>query len=157
MAAIWRLPILFVCENNLYAMSTRFDETFATPTIAARAAGYGIPGEVVDGTDFFAVREAGRRAIERARAGEGPTLLEMQTYRYYGHSKSDKREYRTREEEASWQERDCIQKLRASIGISDEAYAALDAEVMREVDEAVTFAQESPEPEVEDWEAVIYA
>lgn len=157
MAAIWRLPILFVCENNLYAMSTRFDETFATPTIAARAGGYGIPGEVVDGTDFFAVREAGARAVERARAGDGPTLLEMQTYRYYGHSKSDKREYRTREEEASWQERDCIQKLRADLNISDADYESLDAAVMQEVDEAVAFAQESPEPEVEDWEAVIYA
>lgn len=157
MAAIWKLPLLFVCENNLYAMSTRFDEAFATPTIAARAAGYGIHGEVVDGTDFFAVRDAIWQAGERARAGEGPSLIEMQTYRYYGHSKSDKREYRTREEEADWQNRDCIQKLRRTIGISDGDYAAMDAEINSEVDEAVAFAESSPEPPVEDWESVIYA
>ncbi|MBV9471034.1 MAG: thiamine pyrophosphate-dependent dehydrogenase E1 component subunit alpha [Abitibacteriaceae bacterium] len=157
MAAIWRLPILYVCENNLYAMSTRYDEAFATPTIAARAAGYGIPGEVVDGTDFFAVRAAGERAVQRARQGEGPTLLEMQTYRYYGHSKSDKREYRTREEEAEWQSRDCIEKLRLSMHFSDESLHALDAEVLHEVDEAVEFAMQSPEPAVEEWEDVVYA
>jgi TPP-dependent pyruvate/acetoin dehydrogenase alpha subunit len=157
MAAVWKLPILFICENNLYAMSTRLDEASSGPTIAARAAGYGIPGEVVDGTDFFAVRDAVQQYADRARRGEGPTLLEMQTYRYYGHSKSDKREYRTREEENDWRTRDCIEKLRLAIGIPDENYSALDAETMREVDEAVEFAMNSPEPEVEDWESVVYA
>jgi TPP-dependent pyruvate/acetoin dehydrogenase alpha subunit len=157
MAAIWRLPIIFLCENNLYAMSTRFDEAFATPTIAARAAGYGIAGETVDGSDFFAVREAFGRAAERARAGEGPTLLEAHTYRYYGHSKSDQREYRTREEENQWRERDCIEKLRLVMSVTDDELAALDAEVMSEVDEAVEFARSSPDPVVEDWEAAIYA
>jgi pyruvate dehydrogenase E1 component alpha subunit len=157
MAAVWKLPILFICENNLYAMSTRLDEASSGPTIAARAAGYGIPGEVVDGTDFFAVREAVQKYVDRARHGEGPTLLEMQTYRYYGHSKSDKREYRTREEENDWRTRDCIEKLRLAIVIADEDYKALDAEVTREVDEAVEFAMNSPEPEVEVWEDVVYA
>lgn len=157
MAAIWRLPILYVCENNLYAMSTPFDETCATPTVAARAAGYGFPGETVDGTDFFAVREATQKAVERAQKGEGPTLLEMHTYRYYGHSKSDKREYRTREEEEEWRSRDCIEKLRLAIGVSDQEFAALDEEVTAEVDEAVAFAMQSPEPLVEDWEEQIYA
>jgi pyruvate dehydrogenase E1 component alpha subunit len=157
MAAIWRLPLIFICENNLYAMSTRFDEAFATPTIASRAAGYGIPGEVVDGTDFFAVRDAMRRAARRARAGQGPTLLEMQTYRYYGHSKSDQREYRTRDEEADWRTRDCIDKLRAAMQLGDDAYASLDAEVGAAIDQAEEFARQSPEPPVEDWDAVIYA
>jgi len=157
MAAIWRLPILFVCENNLYAMSTHFNDAFATPTIAARAAGYGIPGEIVDGTDFFAVRAAIEKGAERARAGHGPTLLEMQTYRYYGHSKSDKREYRTREEEAHWHTQDPILKLRTAMEISEADFEALDAEIMAEVDEAVEFATNSPEPEVEVWEDVIYA
>lgn len=157
MAAIWKLPVVFICENNLYAMSTRFDEAFATPTIAARAAGYGIPGESVDGIDFFAMREAFGRAADRARKGEGPTLLEAQTYRYYGHSKSDKREYRTREEEAEWRSRDCIERLRAAIEISDEDFAAMDAEVTTEIDESVEFARSSPDPEVEDWEMAIYA
>jgi TPP-dependent pyruvate/acetoin dehydrogenase alpha subunit len=138
-------------------MSTHYNDAFATPTIAARAAGYGIPGEIVDGTDFFAVRAAIEKAAERARAGHGPSLLEMQTYRYYGHSKSDKREYRTREEEAHWHTQDPILKLRTAMEIDDEAFNALDAEVMREVDEAVEFAHSSPEPEVEVWEDVIYA
>ena len=157
MAAIWRLPILYVCENNLYAMSTPFDETCATPTVAARAAGYGFPGETVDGTDFFAVRAATQKAVERAGRGDGPTLLEMHTYRYYGHSKSDKREYRTREEEDQWRSRDCIEKLRLALDVSDDEFAALDAEVTAEVDEAVAFAMQSPEPLVEEWEEQIYA
>lgn len=157
MAAIWKLPVVFICENNLYAMSTRFDEAFATPTIAARAAGYGILGESVDGIDFFAMREAFGRAAERARNGDGPTLLEAQTYRYYGHSKSDQREYRTRAEEAEWRSKDCIERLRAAIEIGDADFAAMDAEVTAEIDESVEFARSSPEPEVEDWEMAIYA
>jgi TPP-dependent pyruvate/acetoin dehydrogenase alpha subunit len=157
MAAIWKLPVIFLCENNLYAMSTPFSQTFAAPTIAARAAGYGIAGEEVDGTDFFAVREAVARAAERGRRGEGPTLLEAHTYRYYGHSKSDKREYRTRAEEDSWRERDCIVKLREAIGMSLDELAALDEEVTREVDASVEFARNSPEPDVEVWEDVVFA
>ncbi|HVF11429.1 MAG TPA: thiamine pyrophosphate-dependent dehydrogenase E1 component subunit alpha [Abditibacteriaceae bacterium] len=157
MAAVWKLPVLYVCENNLYAMSTSFGATFATPTVAIRAEGYGIPGEVVDGTDFCAVREAVQRAVQRARLGGGPTLLEMQTYRYYGHSKSDMREYRTREEEAFWQTHDPIIKLRAAMNVSDDVMDQLDTEVMAEVDAAVEFALQSPEPEVEDWAAVVYA
>lgn len=157
MAANWRLPILFVCENNLYAMSTHYNETFASPTIAARAAGYGIEGMLVDGTDFFAVREATKTAMSRAKAGDGPTLLEMQTYRYYGHSKSDKREYRTKEEEDDWRSRDCIEKLRDAMQLDAAAYSALQAEIADEVEEAVEFAQTSPEPEVEEWEDVLFA
>lgn len=157
MAAIWKLPILFVCENNLYAMSTHYDEAFAAPTIAARATGYGIEGAVVDGTDFFAVREATQTAIMRAKAGEGPTLLEMETYRYYGHSKSDQREYRTREEEQEWRSRDCIEKLRNSLGVDAESYAKLEEEIAAEVEAAVEFARASPEPKVEEWSTVIYA
>lgn len=157
MAAIWRLPVIFICENNQYAMSTRFDEAFATPTIAARAAGYGIPGEVVDGTDFFAVHQAVATAAERARAGQGPSLLEMKTYRYYGHSKSDKCEYRTREEEAEWRGRDPILRLRAAAEIPDEVYDQIAAEIEAEVEASVEFARNSPEPVAEDWEAEIYA
>jgi pyruvate dehydrogenase E1 component alpha subunit len=138
-------------------MSTRYDEASASPTIAARAAGYGIAGEVIDGTDFFAVRDAVQRAADRARRGEGPTLLEAHTYRYYGHSKSDKREYRTRDEEDSWRQRDPIIKLRDAMQVDESTFAALDAEVTAEVDDAVEFALNSPEPEVEEWESVIYA
>lgn len=157
MAAIWSLPIIFFCENNHYAMSTRFDEAFATPTIAARAAGYGIPGEVVPGSDFFAIRDAVERAVERARKGEGPTLIEAQTYRYYGHSKSDKCEYRTREEEAEWRERDPIGKLCVDLEIPDEVYAQALADAEQEVEAAIQFASDSPEPQFEEWESVIYA
>lgn len=157
MAAVWKLPVLFICENNLYAMSTRLDEATSGPTIASRAAGYGIAGEVIDGTDFFTVRDAIEKHGEWARAGNGPVLLEAQTYRYYGHSKSDKREYRTRDEEEQWRSRDCIEKLRVAIGVSEEEFANLDSEVMREVDEAVEFAMQSPEPQPGDWESEIYA
>ena len=157
LAAVWKLPVLFLCENNLYAMSTHLSAASSGPSIAARASGYGIPGEVVDGTDFFAVRDAIERASTRAKSGEGPSLLEFETYRYYGHSKSDQREYRTREEENEWRARDPIEKLRAAMPISDEDFAQLDDEATCEIDEAVAFAQSSPEPEVEVWEDVIYA
>ncbi len=157
MAAIWKLPVLFVCENNQYAMSTRFDEAFATPDIAARAIGYGIPGSVTDGSDFFAVRDAIEIAAARARNGDGPSLLEMKTYRYYGHSKSDMRDYRTREEEAEQRLRDPIIQLRRAMEISDDDYAELAAQVESEIEVAVEFARNSPEPALEDWELEIYA
>ena len=157
MAAIWKLPVLFICENNRYAMSTRFDEAFATPDIAARAAGYGVPGTVTDGSDFFAVRAAIEVAAQRARDGDGPSLLEMKTYRYYGHSKSDMRDYRTREEEAGERLRDPILQLRAAMKISDDDYAQIAAEVETEIEAAVEFARTSPEPAPEDWELEIYA
>jgi len=157
MAAIWQLPVIFVCENNMYAMSTHFKDTFATPTVAARASAYGIPGKVVDGSNFQAVQLATQCAIERARESNGPTLLEMQTYRYYGHSKSDKRDYRTREEEEQWREKDPIIQLRKSIGMNKSTFDALDQQIMQEIDEAVAFAQNSPEPDVEDWQKVLFA
>ena len=157
MAAIWQLPVIFICENNQYAMSTRFDEAFATPDIAARAAGYGIAGEVCDGVDFFAVQSAVARAASRARSGEGPTLLEMKTYRYYGHSKSDKCDYRTREEEAEWRSRDCIGKLQAHLGMSNDDYAPILSEIDAQIEGAVEFARTSPEPEVVEWESEMFA
>lgn len=157
MAAIWKLPVIFVCENNLYAMSTHYDEAFASPSIAMRAAGYGIEGAVVDGTDFFAVRQATQAAIARAKLGDGPTLLEMETYRYYGHSKSDQREYRTREEEQRWRSRDCIEKMRQYLQLDADCFAAMEAEVEQEVAAAVEFAHSSPEPEVEEWGEVLFA
>jgi len=157
MAAIWKLPVIFICENNLYAMSTHFEDTFATPTVAARGAAYGIPGEVVDGADFFAVQNATQSAITRAQNGNGPTLLEMQTYRYYGHSKSDKREYRTREEEDRWHEKDPILQLKAALELDESTFAAMEQNAEEEIEAAVKFAQESPEPEFEEWEEVLFA
>ncbi|MEO6907852.1 MAG: thiamine pyrophosphate-dependent dehydrogenase E1 component subunit alpha, partial [Abditibacteriaceae bacterium] len=156
-AAIWKLPVIFICENNLYAMSTHFEDTFATPTVAARGAGYGIPSDVIDGSDYFAVQRATETAIERAKTGKGPTLLEMQTYRYYGHSKSDKREYRTREEENQWHEKDPILQLQAALDVDKSTFDTMHEDATKKIDDAVQFAQESPEPEFEVWNEVMFA
>src|SRR5437764_1018256 len=106
MAAVWRLPVLFVCENNLYGASTPVGQVVGVKDIAERAAAYGMPGRVVDGMDVLAVREAAEKAVKRARRGDGPTLIECKTYRLCGHSRSDARGYRTRDEEALWREKD---------------------------------------------------
>jgi len=148
MAAVWRLPVVYVCENNLYAMSTPVHESTAVERIADRAAAYGMPGETIDGNDVLEVREAVSRAAERARAGQGPTLLECRTYRHVGHSKSDEREYRTREEEECWRAMDPIlrweRRLTGQGALTREALAAMDAEVAARIDEAVAFAEASP-------------
>lgn len=157
MAAIWKLPVIFICENNLYAMSTHFEDSFATPTVAQRAAAYGIAGEVVDGTDYFAVQEATEIALKNAKAGNGPTLLEMQTYRYYGHSKSDKREYRTRQEEDQWHQKDPLLKLQSALKMDKSTFDAMQQSALQEIEAAVAFAQESAEPDVEAWEKVVFA
>jgi TPP-dependent pyruvate/acetoin dehydrogenase alpha subunit len=108
LAAIWKLPVIFLCENNKYGMSFSTEKSMATETIAERAAAYGFPGVTVDGNDVEAVHEAVTTAVERARAGEGPTLVESLTYRWKGHSKSDKNLYRTKEEISQWRDKDPI-------------------------------------------------
>ena len=147
-AAVRRLPIVFVCENNLYGASTPFHQVSALVDVADRAAAYGIPGHVVDGMDVLAVREAGAEAVTRARAGNGPTLLECKTYRFVGHSRSDARGYRESDEEASWKERDPIPRLRAALvehaSVGPEAVAAIEQEVEATIDDAVEFARASP-------------
>jgi len=154
MAAIWSLPAIFVCENNLYGASTPIGQVVKHPDIAQRAAAYGMPGEIVDGMDVLAVHEAAGRAIARARGGEGPTLLECKTYRLCGHSRSDPRTYRTREEEAAWAGRDPILRLAAHLkaaGLAtDESLAQVEREVTEAVDDAVAFAESSPSPAPED-------
>ena len=107
-AAIWDLPVVFVCENNLYAASTPTSLAFKIENIADRAAAYGMPGVVVDGNDILDVYQTSRAAVERARQGRGPTLIECKTYRQCGHSRSDPRTYRSKQEEAAWRERDPI-------------------------------------------------
>jgi pyruvate dehydrogenase E1 component alpha subunit len=154
MAAIWDLPVIYVCENNLYGASTPFSSVFRVENIADRAAAYGMPGVVVDGMDVEAVYEAAGAAIRRARQGAGPTLVECQTYRMVGHSRSDPRNYRSREEEASWQARDPIlhlaQKLKEMGLGTDEILASIEKEVVAEIEEAVSFAEDSPYPEPTD-------
>jgi pyruvate/2-oxoglutarate/acetoin dehydrogenase E1 component/TPP-dependent pyruvate/acetoin dehydrogenase alpha subunit len=150
-AAVKKLPAIFVCENNQYAQFTDPQFTISVENVADRAAGYGIPGEVVDGQDAVAVYLAASRAVARARRGDGPTLLEMKTYRYYGHYVGDAERYRSREEVAEWRARDPLRLLEQRLlseGRTDQA--AVDANLAaadREIDEAETFAVESPLPE----------
>ena len=154
MAAIWQLPIVFVCENNLYAASTPVSVAFKSDSVAGRAASYGFPGEVADGNDVLAVHEAAGRAIGRARAGGGPTLLECKTYRQCGHSRSDPRTYRTKSEEEAWAARDPIKRLGEQLlgqGLATQAVLdQIENDVTATVDDAVAFAEASPSPRPED-------
>ena len=148
MAALWKLPIVYICENNLYGMSTPIEKTCSVPNIADRAAAFGIPGEIVDGNDILAVREACAKAIERARSGNGPTLIEHKTYRWLGHSKSDKRVYRTKEEEAAWKAKCPIKRFKAYMLKNGFTQAELDdisAKAEQVNDDAVAFAESCEE------------
>lgn len=155
MAAIWKTPSIFVCENNLYGASTPIAQVVAGEGIASRAAAYGMPGHVTDGNDVMAVREIMGEAVARARQGEGPSLVECLTYRLCGHSRSDACGYRTREEEAAWRERDplLVFERRFASGngpLSAEDIERANAEAEAEIEEAVAFAEASPEPKPED-------
>jgi TPP-dependent pyruvate/acetoin dehydrogenase alpha subunit len=157
LASVWKLPVIFVCENNRYAMSTPFDQGTSGGSVAARGAGYGITSSTIDGTNFCLVQRTIEELAELARAGEGPSLVEAHVYRYYGHSKSDKCEYRTREEEAQWRERDPIGLLQTQMGMSNDEYAAILQKVDEQIEAAVEFARQSPEPVIEDLESALYA
>jgi len=151
MAALWKLPCVYIVENNQYAMGTSVQRSSSETHLCRRGASFNIPGEQVDGMDVLAVREAGLRAVEKARKGEGPTLLEMKTYRYRGHSMSDPAKYRTREEvDAVKEKSDPIENLRRKLlemGVaSEDALKEIDREVREIVAESARFAQESPEP-----------
>ncbi len=157
MASLWKLPCIFVIENNQYAMGTSLQRASSTPALYTRGAAFGIPGEAVDGMDVMAVKAATEKAVAHARAGEGPYVLEMNTYRYRGHSMSDPAKYRTREEVQKMRaERDAIDHVRdllTASGEVDEAdLKAIDKEIKGIVNEAAKFAQDSPEPaEAELW------
>jgi TPP-dependent pyruvate/acetoin dehydrogenase alpha subunit len=152
MAAVWRLPVVFVCENNLYDMYTPYLEVTSVANIADRASAYGMPGEVVDGQDVLAVYEAARRAVARARRGDGPSLLECKTYRWYGHFAGDEHHYggyRSVEEVEAWRARCPIRGLREyaiSKGIPAEELDLIEERVRAKVEEAERFALGSPEP-----------
>lgn len=154
MAAIWNLPVIYICENNLYGASTPFSTVFNVDNIAGRAAAYGIPGVVVDGMDVEAVYQAAGEAVTRARRGDGPTLIECKTYRLVGHSRSDPRQYRAREEEEAWQAKDPIPRLGRRLKelgqATDETLAAIEDQVVQAVQASVAFAEESPYPEPAD-------
>ncbi|NOZ27020.1 MAG: dehydrogenase [Chloroflexi bacterium] len=151
MAAIWDLPVVYVCENNMYAMSVPWKKASKLPNVADRVQAYGIPGVVVDGQDVVAMYKATQSAVERARRGEGPTLIEAKTYRYYGHSRSDPRRYRTKEEEREWREkRDPIhlfkQRLIAAGWLTEEEYQEMERVAEQKLEAAVEFGLQSPEP-----------
>ena len=152
MAGLWRLPVVYIVENNLYGMSVSTKRACADTSNGTRASAYAMPGFTVNGQDVFAVRETVREAVARARAGEGPTLIEAQTYRYYGHSRSDPRKYRTREEEELYRtERDPIMLfkrhlLEKKIASADEI-KALEETVADAIEAATKFALESPYPD----------
>ncbi|MFB0502219.1 MAG: thiamine pyrophosphate-dependent dehydrogenase E1 component subunit alpha [Candidatus Bathyarchaeia archaeon] len=154
MAAIWKLPIVFVCENNLYAMGTRISNVTAIDNIARRAIAYGMPGVTVDGNDAVDVFQAAREAVERARKGEGPTLLECQTYRHKGHSRFDLATYRPQEEVEEWMKRDPIVRLRKKLTeeqiLSEEEAGEIDKRIIDEVEAAAGFALGSSYPELEE-------
>lgn len=160
MAAIWKLPVVFVCENNKYGMSTSTERSTAVKNVSQRAQAYDFPGVTVNGNDFAEVASAAGEAIERARRGEGPTLLECMTYRHRGHSKSDRNRYRTKEEIDSWIARDPIQILQAAMLahglIQDEEVAAMVKSVEKEIEASINFAKDSPDPKVEDLTDFVY-
>jgi pyruvate dehydrogenase E1 component alpha subunit len=152
MASLWKLPVVYVIENNQYAMGTSIERSSSETHLHRRGVSFNIPGEEVDGMDVEAVREAGSRAAAHARDGHGPYILEMKTYRYRGHSMSDPAKYRTKEEvDEVKKTRDPIDHLREALdakGWADEAsYKAIDGEVKAIVADAAEFARTSPEPD----------
>ena len=151
-AAKWKLPMLYVCENNLHSAQTPASQTLAHEDVAARAAGYGIPGVIVDGNDIFAVYEAASEAVARARAGEGPTLIECKTYRWRKHTeRPNQPDQRSPEEIESWMKKDPIARLAEHLKsqqgqFSDDEWKTMDAEILSSIEASVTFAKASPFP-----------
>lgn len=161
MASIWKLPVIFVCENNGYGMSTSTARSTAVKNIADRAAAYSMPGVIVNGNIFSEIAEASHAAVERARAGEGPTLIESKTYRYRGHSKSDRNRYRTKEEIEDWiSNRDPIALFESELKefgvIDDSGIEAIRESVRVEIADGIEFAKASPSPELSDLARFVY-
>jgi pyruvate dehydrogenase E1 component alpha subunit len=154
LAALWDLPVLFCCENNLYAMGTALDRSESQTRLTLKAASYEMPAWDVDGMDVLAVEEAAQKAVESVRAGGGPHFLELRTYRFRAHSMFDPELYRSRDEVEDWRNRDPLEsfkeRLVADGGLDDDTWAAMEAEVAAEVDDAVAFAEAGTwEPEEE--------
>lgn len=161
MASLWKLPVVFFVENNLYAMGTALTRSSAMPEIYKRAEMYAIAGQQVDGMDVEAVYRATSEAVARARRGNGPTLIEALTYRFKGHSMADAVTYRTREEEAQWRPRDPLvvfrQRLREENVATDDELTAIEQDAQHTVDDAVHYADESPEPTLDELYSYVYA
>ena len=162
MAALWDLPVVFVIENNQYAMGTAQQRSTSSPDLYKRGEAFGIPGEIVDGMDVLAVKAAGEKAVAHCRSGKGPYILEVKTYRYRGHSMSDPAKYRTREEvQKMREERDPIEHIRTMLlegeHASEEDLKAIDKETKEIINESAEFAKESPEPDLDALWTDIYA
>ncbi|MFQ6123232.1 MAG: thiamine pyrophosphate-dependent dehydrogenase E1 component subunit alpha [Candidatus Heimdallarchaeota archaeon] len=161
MAALWKLPVVFVCENNLYAMGTRISKATTIKDIVIRASGYGMPGVIVDGNDVIDTYKAARDAIARARNGEGPTLIEAKTYRYKGHSRFDPAKYRPEGELKAWLEKDPIERMKRFLIeekiLSEPEYKQMREEIIEIVEAAAKFAIESPLPPPEETLAGVFA
>ncbi|MBO1001985.1 thiamine pyrophosphate-dependent dehydrogenase E1 component subunit alpha [Pseudogracilibacillus auburnensis] len=161
LAAVWNLPVVFICENNQYGMSGPVKDMVKIENISERAKSYGFPGVTIDGNDMIEVMNATNEAVERARSDQGPTLIEMKTYRWKGHSKSDARLYRTREEENDWKEKDPIKRFK-DVLIEANVFSEEDAEAIKQaakqdIENSVTFAQNSPMPTEDDLLTDVYA
>jgi acetoin:2,6-dichlorophenolindophenol oxidoreductase subunit alpha len=161
LASIWKLPVVFLCENNQYGMSGSVKVMFNIENIADRAAAYGIPGYVIDGNNLFDVMTTVDDAVERARRGDGPTLIEAKTYRWKGHSKSDGKKYRTREEEIEWKKKDPIARFGENLlelgRTTVQELEELKQKAYDDIEAAVKFALESPEPPDDSLEEDVYA
>ena len=161
MASLWDLPVVFVVENNMYAMSVPWAKSSKLPNVADRACAYGIPGIVVDGMDVLAVRGVVEKAVDRARKGDGPSLIEAKTYRYFGHSHSDPRVYRSKEEEQAFKDRDPIKVLNEemkAVGlISDDEFEGMDQAVKAKMKSAMAFSDASHEADPAELETDVFA
>jgi TPP-dependent pyruvate/acetoin dehydrogenase alpha subunit len=160
MSKAFQLPIVWVCENNLYGLSTPITKVSATPDLFDRARGYGMPGVTADGMDVEAVRAVAEETINRARSGGGPSLFEVKTYRYFGHGASDHRPYRTREEEQEWWKRCPVASYRSRLleegAATEEELVTLEKEIAAEVEAGVAFARSSPDPKADESTRYVY-
>ena len=159
LASLWQVPTVFICENNLYGMGTALNRHSAVTQIHQRADAYNMPSEQCDGMDVLAVYESVKRAVDRARAGDGPSFIEAMTYRFRAHSMADPELYRTKEEVARWRLRDPIPRLKSQMMewelAQEEDFSQIEAAVEQTVEESMRFADESPEPAIEElWEDV---
>ncbi len=161
MTAIWRLPVVYVCENNQYGMSMSTQRAFNIDRVSQRADSYGMAGVTVDGNDIVAVYDAASEAVGRARSGGGPTLVECMTYRWKGHSKSDQELYRTKEEIEAWKRKDPIKMFRELLvsegTLDEEEFASIEEEASRTIAAALEFAKSSPEPDADTILEGVYA
>ena len=161
MASVWKLPVVFICDNNQYGMSMHMSRVMNIPQISIRAASYGIPGKTVDGNDVLAVYEGVREAAERARAGQGPSLIDCLSYRWRGHSKSDRNLYRTNQEIEEWKQKCPIRRFKQSLVeatvMTREEVERIDQTAKTAIDRAAEEAQKFPEPSPENMEQEVYA